>query len=81
MFGLGAPEMIVLLVIVLVLFGGTKLPQMMKGLGEGMKEFKKATREDDEVQPLNSSTTTIAPNPTSTITTNPPANDRDRTQV
>lgn len=72
MFGLGAPEMIVLLVIVLVLFGGTKLPQMMKGLGEGMKEFKKATRDDDEVQPFNSTTTTI--------TTNTP-NDRDRTQV
>ena len=72
MFGLGAPEMIVLLVIVLVLFGGTKLPQMMKGLGEGMKEFKKATRDDDEVNPLNSSTTTITTNPT---------NDRDRTQV
>lgn len=75
MFGLGAPEMIVLLVIVLVLFGGTKLPQMMKGLGEGMKEFKKATRDDDEVHPMNSSTTTIAPNSTTTT------NDRDRTQV
>ena len=47
MFGLGTPELIILLVIVLILFGGAKVPQMMKGLGEGMKEFRKATRDDD----------------------------------
>jgi len=45
---LGAPELVIVLVIVLVLFGGAKLPQMMKGLGEGMREFKKATRDDDD---------------------------------
>ena len=50
MFGLGTPELIIVLVLVLVLFGGAKLPQMMKGLGEGMREFKKATREDDDVK-------------------------------
>lgn len=49
MLGLGGQELIILLVIVLVLFGGSKVPQLMKGLGEGMKEFKKATRDDDEV--------------------------------
>lgn len=48
MFGLGTPELIIVLVLVLVLFGGAKLPQMMKGLGEGMREFKKATRDDDD---------------------------------
>jgi sec-independent protein translocase protein TatA len=47
-FGLGTPELVILLVIVLILFGGAKLPQLAKGLGEGMKEFRKATRDDDE---------------------------------
>jgi sec-independent protein translocase protein TatA len=45
---LGGPELIILLVIVLVLFGGAKIPQLMRGLGEGMREFKKATKDDDE---------------------------------
>jgi len=48
MFGLGGNELIIVLLIVLVLFGGAKIPQMMRGMGEGMREFKKATREDDE---------------------------------
>jgi sec-independent protein translocase protein TatA len=50
MFGLGTPELIIVLVLVLVLFGGAKLPQMMKGMGEGMREFKKATRDDDATE-------------------------------
>ena len=50
MFGLGAQELVIILVIVLVLFGGAKLPQMMKVMGEGMREFKKATRDDDDVK-------------------------------
>ena len=49
MFGLGTQELVIVLVIILVLFGGAKLPQMMKGLGEGMKEFRKATHDDDEI--------------------------------
>lgn len=47
MLGLGTPEILGLLLIVLILFGGAKVPQLMKGLGEGMKEFKKATRDDE----------------------------------
>jgi sec-independent protein translocase protein TatA len=61
----GGMEMVVLLHIVVVLFGGAKLPQLMKGVGEGMKEFKKATREDDDVRPvapLSSSSSTNTPN-------------------
>jgi sec-independent protein translocase protein TatA len=46
---LGAQELIIILVIVLVLFGSTKLPQLAKGLGEGLREFKKATKEQDEL--------------------------------
>ncbi|MEO3403281.1 twin-arginine translocase TatA/TatE family subunit [Mucilaginibacter sp. CAU 1740] len=40
--GLGAPEIILILVAILLLFGGKKIPEMMKGLGKGMKEFKDA---------------------------------------
>ncbi len=39
---LGAPEIILILIIILVLFGGRKIPELMKGLGKGMKEFKDA---------------------------------------
>lgn len=39
---LGGQEIIVVLILVLVLFGGTKIPQLMRGLGRGMNEFKKA---------------------------------------
>lgn len=50
--GLGPGELVVILIILLVLFGGTKLPQLAKGLGQSMKEFKKASKEDEpEVKP------------------------------
>ena len=42
----GATEIIVILVIVLLLFGGKKIPELMKGLGNGIKEFKNASKED-----------------------------------
>ena len=48
MGGLSPIHLIIFLLIVLVLFGGKKLPELAKGLGEGMKEFKAATREDAE---------------------------------
>lgn len=48
---LGWPEIIGILIIVLVLFGAKKVPELMRGLGSGIKEFKKASREvQDEVQ-------------------------------
>ena len=46
--GLGAPELVVILIILLVLFGGSKLPALAKGLGQSVKEFKKAAKEDEE---------------------------------
>lgn len=45
---IGPQEIIIILIIVLLLFGGRKIPELMKGLGKGMKEFKKATREDED---------------------------------
>jgi sec-independent protein translocase protein TatA len=45
-FGLGPTELVVILIILLVLFGGSKLPGLAKGLGQSIKEFKKATKEE-----------------------------------
>jgi sec-independent protein translocase protein TatA len=42
--GIGATEIIVILVIILLLFGGKKIPELMKGLGRGVKEFKDASK-------------------------------------
>ena len=48
---LGGWEIILILAVVLILFGAKKLPELAKGLGTGIKEFKKATREvTDEIQ-------------------------------
>ncbi|WP_297085518.1 twin-arginine translocase TatA/TatE family subunit [uncultured Draconibacterium sp.] len=44
---IGPQEIIIILIIVLLLFGGRKIPELMKGLGKGMKEFKNATKEDE----------------------------------
>jgi len=46
------PEILVILVVVLLLFGGKKIPELMKGLGTGINEFKKASK--GEEQPANS---------------------------
>jgi sec-independent protein translocase protein TatA len=45
---LGWPEIVMILVVVLILFGAKKLPELAKGLGSGIKEFKKATRDVQE---------------------------------
>ncbi|MBN8703267.1 MAG: twin-arginine translocase TatA/TatE family subunit [Bacteroidetes bacterium] len=44
MFGLGGQEIIIILIIILVLFGGRKIPELMKGFGKGIKEFKDASK-------------------------------------
>jgi sec-independent protein translocase protein TatA len=46
--GLDGPELIVILVIILLLFGGSKLPSLARGLGKSVKEFKKASDMDTE---------------------------------
>ncbi len=45
MFGLGTPEIILIAIVILVLFGAKKIPELMQGLGKGVKEFKKASSE------------------------------------
>lgn len=47
MLDMGPDKLLIILLIVLILFGGAKIPQLMKGLGEGMKEFRKATHDGD----------------------------------
>ena len=48
LFNLGGGEVIIILALVLILFGAKKLPELAKGLGTGIKEFKKATRDVTE---------------------------------
>lgn len=45
---IGAPQIILIVIVVLLLFGGRKIPELMRGLGSGIKEFKDASKEDDE---------------------------------
>jgi len=49
MFGLGTGELIIILVIVVILFGAARLPQIGKGIGEAIKNFKKASSEPNEI--------------------------------
>jgi sec-independent protein translocase protein TatA len=47
-FGIGGSELLIILALALLLFGGTKLPSLARGLGQSIKEFKKAAKEDPE---------------------------------
>lgn len=49
--GLGGPEVIIILAVLLLLFGGSKLPELAKGLGKSIKEFKAASHEDPTPAP------------------------------
>ncbi len=48
MGNLGATEIILIILVIVLLFGGRKIPELMKGIGQGMKEFKKASRVEEE---------------------------------
>jgi len=68
---LGPTELIILLVIVLVLFGGSKLPKLAKSLGEAQKEFKRST--EDEHTPTTAHET-ITPTPPTATSSRPAVN-------
>ncbi len=57
MFGLGVTELIIILVIVVVMFGASKLPQIGKGVGEAITNFKKATSDVSGLSDLSDSKT------------------------
>ena len=48
MFGIGMPELIIILIIILIIFGAGKLPEIGSGIGRGIKNFKKASQEPPE---------------------------------
>jgi sec-independent protein translocase protein TatA len=57
MGGLGAPELIIILLVVLLLFGSTKLPKLAKSLGEASKEFKKGVADSEAAPAMPASAT------------------------
>lgn len=52
----GVTEILIIVLIVVILFGGKKIPELFKGLGSGMKEFKKAIKEGDDEKPSDNNT-------------------------
>lgn len=78
---LGGPDLLVILLIILVLFGAKKLPELAKGLGQAIKEFQKAKDEfSDELHKAGDATPKTNP-PASTVAQNPPATQPDPNQA
>ena len=71
-WGLGGSELLLILIILLVLFGGSKLPSLARGLGQSIKEFKKASNEAEQEEKTASTSTPPKPaeEPTKTHGTN-----------
>jgi sec-independent protein translocase protein TatA len=67
-------HLLIIAVVILVLFGGRKIPEVMKGLGQGVREFKEGMRGDQQPPTQSSQTTTSAP-------TTPPASTTEEKKV
>jgi len=52
MFGIGMPELIIIFIIILIIFGAGKLPEIGAGIGKGIRNFKKATSEVEDQEKL-----------------------------
>jgi len=64
-FGLGAPELLIILAVVVLIFGGTKLADLGGSMGKGIKEFKKNIKDEDEEEaPVAKATAASVPAPT-----------------
>lgn len=77
---LGGWEVVLIFAVILILFGAKKLPELARGLGTGIKEFKKATREvTDEIQNPGNEASTPAPKaPANTTPQQTPTNPTDK---
>lgn len=73
---LGWTEWILIALVVILLFGAKKIPELMKGLGGGMKEFKKAAKDDDDERPQVENTTHTTSEKREN-TARPPADEKD----
>lgn len=57
LFGLGGQELLLIALVVLLLFGGAKIPELMRGMGKGVRSFKEGMKEvDEEVKEVNEAT-------------------------
>jgi sec-independent protein translocase protein TatA len=75
LFSFGGGEVFLILVVILLLFGAKKLPELARGLGQGIKEFKKATREvtDEMESAMNDNPPPKKQVPTATVANEPPS--------
>ncbi|GBD06562.1 Sec-independent protein translocase protein TatAy [bacterium HR21] len=72
MFGLGPTELLLIALVLLLLFGGRKIPELMRGLGSGIREFKRAASLEEE--PVSrSSTSSVPPSASAASSEQPPA--------
>ena len=76
MFGMGIGELLVILVIVMIIFGAGKLPDIGEGLGRGIRNFRKAVRTPDEIDVTPPRSESAAPTSSSSVG-NPPSEKRE----